>query len=84
MMRGESNPESEGDEPSDVDEKIDFNSVATDLNNQFDNEEESNLDPTIDKVTSHRYLSGVLELKVHFSNGITSWLSFGQGQGCEP
>ena len=81
---GESNPESEGDELSDVDEKIDFNSVATDLNNQFDNEEESNLDPTIDKVTSHRYLSGVLELKVHFSNGITSWLSLDRVKDVNP
>ena len=65
-------------------EEAGLNSISADLNNQFDNEEESELDPTMDKVTSYKYISGILYLKVLFSNGITSWISVDKVKNVNP
>ena len=67
------NPESDEDDYLIEDqEEINISSLATNLNNQFDNEEKSELDPTMNKITVYRYLSEILELKVLFSNEIKS------------
>ena len=84
--------EEEGNYPeSDVDddliedqEETDLNSIAADLNNQFDSEEESELDPTMDKITSYKYLSGIIYLKVLFSNGNKSWISVDKVKDINP
>ena len=79
------NPESDEDDYLIEDqEETNFNYLATDLNNQFDNEEESELDPTMDLITAHRYLSGILHLNILFSNGIASWLSVDKVKDINP
>ena len=79
------NPESDVDNYLiEIQEKTDLNSIATDLNNQFDNEEESELDPTMDKITAHKYLSGILHLNVLFSNGNLSWISVDKVKDINP
>ena len=54
------------------------------MNNQFENEEESDIDPTMDKITSYKYLSVVLYLKVLFSNRHKSWISVNEVKNSNP
>ena len=77
-------PDSDVDDHPIEEEETDLNSVAADLNNQFDFEEEGDLDPTMDKITSYKYLSGILYLKVLFSNGHKSWISVNKFNNINP
>ena len=56
-------------------DSADFDSLASDLNNQLDLAEEDGSDPKVDRIISHRYIEGTLEASVHFSDGYTSWVS---------
>ena len=56
-------------------EETGFNSIAVDLNIQFDNEEKNDLDLTMDEITVHKYLKEFFYLKVLFFDGNSSWIS---------
>ena len=47
-------PDSDVDDHPIEEEETDLNYVAADLNNKFDFEEEGDIDPTIDKITSYK------------------------------
>ena len=69
-------PDSEDEGCLDIrDGEADFETLVTDLNNQFDTIEENDSSLNVDRIISHRYLSGILELKVVFPDGISSWIS---------
>ena len=57
------------------DGEADFETLVLDLNNQFDTIEENDSSLNVDRIISHRYLSGILELEVIFPDGNSSWIS---------
>ena len=49
-----------------------YDSHATNLDNQFDNAEDDDSYPMVDRIITHSQSEGVLEVDVHFSDDITS------------
>ena len=50
----------------------DFNDMATHINNNFDDKDEI-LTVEVIAIVAHKFLAGILELQVEYSNGETSW-----------
>ena len=58
--------------------------LVTDLNNQFDIAEENDSSLKFDRIVDHRYLSGILELNVNYSDDSSSWMSIDKMKGENP
>ena len=55
-----------------VDEGTDLDAMAAHINAQFD-ETDDVLSAELDSIVDHRYLSGIIELRVKYTNGDLSW-----------